>query len=68
MVQKFSNGDLVSWDDDGVRRRGTVTASNVDGPADAGDKAGTRFHRVTDEEGRSRVMSEADLAPTDHAP
>lgn len=67
MVQKFANGDRVSWDDGGVRRRGTVVESDIAGPKDAGDKAGTRFHRIADEEGRKHVVSEVDLAPTDHA-
>lgn len=66
-MQKFSTGDMVAWDDAGTRRRGTVTESNVDGPEDAGDRAGTRFHRVADSDGNSYVISEADLEPTDHA-
>ena len=64
-LQQFSNGDRVSWRDGDTRRKGVVTASDVEGPPDAGNKAGTRFYRVTSADGMSYSVSENELEPTD---
>lgn len=64
-LQQFSNGDRVNWTDGDVRRQGVVTQSDVEGPADAGDKAAMRFYRVTSAEGASHLVPENELEPTD---
>lgn len=64
-MQKFANGDRVKWQEGGEARTGVVTASDVDGPADAGDKASMRFHRVTESDGSNHVLPEGDLEPAD---
>ena len=64
-LQKFSNGDRVSWTEGDIHRKGVVTASDVEGPPDAGEKAATRFYRVTASDGTSYAVSETDLEPTD---
>lgn len=64
-LQKFSNGDRVSWMEGDVERRGVVTESDIEGPPDAAEKAATRFYRVTAADGTSYAVSEADLEPTD---
>ena len=63
-MQKFSNGERVRWQDGEETRTGVVTESDVEAPADAGDKAATRFHRVTSADGTVHVVSENDLEPT----
>ena len=63
-MQKFSNGARVRWREGDADRIGIVTASDVEPPPDAGDRAATRFHRVTAADGTSYVLSENDLEPT----
>ena len=67
MQQQFSNGDRVSWHEDDKKRTGIVAASDVEGPADAGDKAGMRFYSVATADGTSYVLPENELEPTDSA-
>ena len=67
-MQQFSKGDRVRWQDGESARTGVITESDVEEPADAGDKAGIRFYRVTTADGQSRVLPENELEPTQAEP
>lgn len=62
-LQQFSNGDRVTWMEGDTRHNGIVTESDVEGPADAGEKAGIRFYRVTSADGASHLVPENELEP-----